>query len=57
MIFSFSRLNLYKTCPYRFFKKYIEGYEEPITYPLALGKGVHKAIEKIYSAMHLFKST
>lgn len=44
-VFSFSRLNLYETCPYRFYKKYVEGYEEPTTYPLALGKGVHKAIE------------
>lgn len=45
-IFSFSRLSLYESCPYRFYKKYVEGYEEPITYPLALGKGVHKGIEK-----------
>ena len=44
-VFSFSRLNLYDTCPYRFYKKYVEGYEEEITYPLALGKGVHRAIE------------
>lgn len=53
MIYSFSRLNLYTTCPYRFFKKYIEGYEEPTTYPLALGKGVHKAVEdKINGVSH-----
>ena len=45
MIFSFSRLSLYETCPYRFYKKYIQGYKEPSSYPLALGKGVHKAIE------------
>ncbi|MEB6549763.1 PD-(D/E)XK nuclease family protein [Heyndrickxia sporothermodurans] len=45
MIFSFSRLNLYESCPYRFFKKYVLGNEEPITLPLALGKAVHKAIE------------
>lgn len=43
--FSFSRLTLYVTCPYRFYKKYVEGFEEPLTYPLALGKGVHKGIE------------
>lgn len=43
--FSFSRLSLFETCPYRFYKKYVEGYDEPVTYPLALGKGVHKAIE------------
>ncbi|QNK89824.1 PD-(D/E)XK nuclease family protein [Sporosarcina sp. resist] len=53
MIFSFSRLSLYTTCPYRFFKKHIEGYEEPATYPLALGKGVHKAVEdKINGVSH-----
>ena len=53
MIYSFSRLNLYTTCPYRFFTKYIEGYEEPTTYPLALGKGVHKAVEdKINGVSH-----
>lgn len=53
MIFSFSRLNLYESCPYRFYKKYIQGYEEPMTYPLALGKGVHKAIEdKINGISH-----
>lgn len=44
--FSFSRLSLYETCPHRFYKKYVEGYEEPTTYPLALGKGVHRAIEE-----------
>jgi PD-(D/E)XK nuclease superfamily len=53
LIYSFSRLNLYTTCPYRFFQKYIEGYEEPTTYPLALGKGVHKAVEdKINGMFH-----
>lgn len=51
--FSFSRLSLYEVCPYRFYKKYVDGYEEPITYPLALGKGVHKAIEdKINGKSH-----
>ncbi|WP_040980444.1 MULTISPECIES: PD-(D/E)XK nuclease family protein [Oceanobacillus] len=45
MIFSFSRLNLYDQCPYRFFQKYVLGKEEPMTQPLALGKAVHKAID------------
>lgn len=45
-VFSFSRLNLYQTCPHRFYKRYVEGYKEPVTYPLALGKGVHKAVEE-----------
>lgn len=47
MIYSFSRLSLYATCPYRFFLKYILGYEEPVTKPLALGKAVHKGVEMI----------
>lgn len=45
MIFSFSRLNVYEECPYRFYNKYILKKEEPLTQPLALGKAVHKAIE------------
>ncbi|WP_199860701.1 RecB family exonuclease [Oceanobacillus damuensis] len=53
MIFSFSRLNLYEQCPYRFYNKYVLGKEEPITQPLALGKAVHKAIEdKIKGIAH-----
>lgn len=51
--FSFSRLNLYETCPHRFYRRYVEGYPEPETYPLALGSGVHKAIEsKMNGASH-----
>ncbi|MGE7920653.1 PD-(D/E)XK nuclease family protein [Viridibacillus sp. NPDC093762] len=46
MIFSYSRLSLYETCPFRFKKKYVDGYEEIETLPLALGKGVHKAAEE-----------
>ncbi|MFC2946764.1 PD-(D/E)XK nuclease family protein [Virgibacillus sediminis] len=47
MIFSFSRLNLYRQCPYRFYNKYVLGKEEPVTKPLALGKAVHQAIDDI----------
>lgn len=45
MLYSYSRLSLYETCPYRFYQKYILGKSEPVTKPLALGKAVHKAIE------------
>lgn len=45
MKFSFSRLNIYKQCPYRFYNKYVLRKEEPVTQSLALGKAVHKAIE------------
>jgi CRISPR/Cas system-associated exonuclease Cas4 (RecB family) len=44
-VFSFSRLSLYETCPYRFYLKYVLGRPEPVTKPLALGKAVHKGIE------------
>lgn len=44
-VFSFSRLSLYRDCPSRFYKKYIEGYEEEFTLPLAFGSAVHKGIE------------
>lgn len=43
--FSFSRLKLFEECPFRFFKKYVEGYEEPVTLPLALGKATHRGIQ------------
>ena len=53
MIFTFSRLSVYETCPYRFNKKYIQGYDESNTYQLALGMGIHKVIEdKINGVSH-----
>lgn len=53
MIFSFSRLNLYKQCPFRFYNKYILGKDEPMTQSLALGKAVHQAIDdKINGLSH-----
>ncbi len=45
MIYSFSRLDLFGRCPYRWYQKYAMGREEPVTKPLALGKAVHKAVE------------
>lgn len=45
MIYSFSRLDLYSRCPWRWRQKYILNRDEEITKPLALGKAVHKAIE------------
>lgn len=44
-VFSFSRLSLYEMCPRRFYSKYVLGFQEPMTKPLALGKAVHKAKE------------
>lgn len=45
MVFSFSRLNTYEKCPYRFFLKYVRLLEEDVTKPLALGKAIHGTIE------------
>jgi hypothetical protein len=54
MIFSYSRLSLYETCPKRFYYKYILKLEESkITKPLALGKAVHKSIEAFINGMPL----
>lgn len=47
MIFSYNRLSLYETCQRRFYFRYILKLEEKVAKPLALGKAVHKAIEKI----------
>lgn len=44
-VYSFSRLSLYATCPFRFYLKYVLGRQEPVTKPLALGKAVHKGVE------------
>lgn len=47
MIFSFSRLNLYVTCPYRFYLVYVLERGQPDTLPLAFGKAIHVAIEAV----------
>lgn len=44
--FSFSRLKLFESCPFRWYLKYVEKLEEGETLPLMLGKAVHKAIEE-----------
>lgn len=51
MIFSYSRLLLYETCPRRFYFRYILKLVEKVSKPLALGKAVHKAIEKVIEGM------
>jgi len=46
MIFSFSRLKQYETCPAAFSYKYLLELPEAPSEPLVLGKAVHTAIEK-----------
>lgn len=45
LIYSYSRLSLYESCPYRFYQKYVLGKQEPETEPMITGKIVHEAIE------------
>lgn len=45
-IFSYSRLKLYESCPFRWYLKYVENQIESDSMPLMLGKAVHKAIEE-----------
>ena len=47
MLVSYSRLQLYETCPLRFYYRYILGLPERVTKPLALGKAVHQSIESL----------
>jgi hypothetical protein len=56
LIFSFSRLSLYEQCPFRFYLKYVEEREEPVSKPLALGKAVHKGIEMMIQGHDLEKA-
>lgn len=45
-VFSFSRLKLFESCPFRWYLKYVLKNEEGESLPLMLGKAVHKAIEE-----------
>ena len=45
MIYSYSRLSTFETCPRKFYFIYILLREEEVTKPLAIGKAIHKVIE------------
>lgn len=45
--FSYSRLQLYATCPYRFYLKYILNKEDVVGAPAKLGTATHSAIQTI----------
>ncbi|PTQ50757.1 MAG: hypothetical protein HSCHL_0209 [Hydrogenibacillus schlegelii] len=47
-IVSFSRLQLFRQCPYRYYLRYVKKLPEPPSEPLELGKAVHTAIELTY---------
>lgn len=47
MVWSFSRLHSYETCPYGFYKRYIEGEPGESNFYAANGKLMHSIFEKI----------
>ena len=49
MVWSFSRLNSYNDCPYRWFLKYIKCFNETEKFYTSYGVFMHKILEKHYS--------
>jgi putative RecB family exonuclease len=45
---SASQINLYHSCPYRWYLKYKKGIKEPTTVPLIKGSLIHAVIEEFY---------
>ncbi|MGB9867941.1 MAG: RecB family exonuclease [Bacillota bacterium] len=45
--FSYTKLSLFETCPYRYYLRYVCGIEEPPTEALQVGKAVHGAISRL----------
>jgi len=50
-IVSFSRLQLFQQCPYRYYLRYVKKLPEPPSEALELGKAVHTAVELIHGGM------
>lgn len=48
MVWSFSRIQSYNDCPYKFFLTYIKQYEQKEMFFASYGKYVHNLIEKYY---------
>lgn len=44
---SYSRLDKFNQCPWRYYQEYILGRKSPQTYPLALGSAAHSLIETV----------
>lgn len=53
MIYSFSRLKKYQSCPAAFYKKYVLEIPETPSMPAVLGKAVHSALQHLYSGSTL----
>lgn len=48
MIWSYSRIETFHDCPYRFFLKYIKKYEDTDKFYASYGKFIHKLLEQFY---------
>lgn len=55
MLFSYSRLDKYQTCPKSFYLKYVVQIPEKPTASLALGKAVHAVIENVVKTQNFSK--
>ena len=48
MVWSYSRIETFNDCPYRFFLKYIKGYNESDKFYATYGSFMHKLLERFY---------
>lgn len=48
MVWSYSRVSSFDDCPYRFFLKYIKGYDETEKFYASFGSFIHKLLEQFY---------
>jgi RecB family exonuclease len=48
MVWSYSRIETYNDCPYRFFLRYIRGYEDCDKFYATYGSFMHKILERFY---------
>lgn len=48
MVWSYSRIDAFDDCPYRFFLKYIDGCKETDMFYASYGSFIHKLIERYY---------
>ena len=49
MTWSYSRINTFHQCPYRWFLKYIRGLDETPQFYASYGKFIHKLLEEFYN--------
>jgi hypothetical protein len=52
MVWSFSRLSAFETCPYLFYKMYVEGIEREDNFFSQYGSFVHDLLERFYNGQY-----